>query len=550
MPFSCASPHRVSAFAAGLAVGFCLVFVLSLSATSQAPSADPDDFIEGHYWALIIGINKYPTMDKDKQLTVARNGAEVVAKLLKERYGFSGKRMLELYDEAASRKGIIRACSSMKRRLTDKDSLFIYYAGRGEYESTGKDQSGKEKRDGMGYWIPSDAELDDPSSYIFNSQIRDYAANIPARHIFMVVDSVFSGSLMGRPLPAPRSLTKELYQRKSRWILASGGFYLSPFPEENDKRKFASSFMRILGANTNKYLSVSDFYTRGACLLKLPPCYDDWIIPVPIISAGDEGGQFVFRLRPAKVPSLMEAVFTPFKAPKANDLAQVVMIPAGEFIMGSELGKGQPDESPQRKVYLDAYAIDKYEVTVAQYAGYLRKAGGEPPDFWDRINQKEDMNRPVVGVDWLEADEYCRFYGKRLPTEAQWEKAARGTDGRKYPWGDEDPGPQFANFANGVSFSYSKSLAPVGSYEAGKSPFGVYDMVGNVWEWVNDWYRKDYYQVAPAKNPAGPDIGDYVVIRGGSWAIRPAVARSAGRMFLSPNTRSNSLGFRCAGEAR
>jgi formylglycine-generating enzyme required for sulfatase activity len=90
----------------------------------------------------------------------------------------------------------------------------------------------------------------------------------------------------------------------------------------------------------------------------------------------------------------------------------------------------------------------------------------------------------------------------------------------------------------------------VGSYEAGKSPFGVYDMVGNVWEWVNDWYRKDYYQVAPAKNPAGPDIGDYVVIRGGSWAIRPAVARSAGRMFLSPNTRSNSLGFRCAGEAR
>jgi formylglycine-generating enzyme required for sulfatase activity len=199
---------------------------------------------------------------------------------------------------------------------------------------------------------------------------------------------------------------------------------------------------------------------------------------------------------------------------------------------------------------LDAYTIDKYEVTVEQYAAYLKKSGAEPPDFWERVNQKEDINRPVVGVDWLDAKDFCEFYGKQLPTEAQWEKAARGTDGRKYPWGNDDPGPLFANFASGVSFSYNKSLAPVGSFELGKSPYGAYDMVGNVWEWVLDNYDKAYYQVASQKNPPGPSAGDYKVIRGGSWSKRPAVARSAGRMFLSPNTRSNSLGFRCVGEAK
>ncbi|MEK6605438.1 MAG: caspase family protein, partial [Nitrospirota bacterium] len=310
---------KFAVFGAGIALGSFLIGVVSLpfffpynsvkagveikpqAARPSAPAAgaDPDDFIEGNYWALIIGINKYPTMDKDKQLEAARKDAEAVSKLLIERYGFSKERMVELYDEQASRKGIIRAFSSLKRRLTDKDSLFIYYAGHGEYESTGKEKSQKEKVDGMGYWIPSDAELDDPSSYIFNSQVRDYLANIPARHIYAVVDSCFSGSLMGRSRQLGRGAIKELYQSPSRWILASGGLY--PVPDAADKAKqghstFAWHFMKLLRQNTNPYLLAKDLAEPMAIRVS-NEVKDQLPRSAPVVAAGDEGGQFVFRLK-------------------------------------------------------------------------------------------------------------------------------------------------------------------------------------------------------------------------------------------------------------
>jgi len=535
--------------------------VWSCGLAMQGPKSEA--FSETNDWALIIGIDKYPALAEDKQLTAARKDAEAVAKLLKERYGYSGKRMIELYDEAASRKGIIRAFSSMKRRLTNKDNLFVYYAGHGEYESDGKEKSKREQVENMGYWIPSDAELDDPSTYIYNSQVRDYLANIPARHIYLVADSAFSGSLIGRnrALCGGEGSFEDPYQSTSRWVLASGELYPRQTDDKskNSHSAFAWHFMATLKQNTMPYLLAKDIAEPVAIRVsnevkgQLPRS-------APVIGAGDEGGQFVFHLQKkfqGPIPDagespIVEATLRPFQAPKAKDLAPMVTIPAGEFVMGSKLGEGQPDESPQRAVYLDAYVIDKYEVTVEHYAAYLKKSGAEPPDFWDRVNQKEDGNRPVVGVDWLDAKDYCEYYGKQLPTEAQWEKAARGTDGRKYPWGDENPKDfsVFANFGHGVSFRYSKSLAPVGSYEAGKSPYGVYDMVGNVWEWVQDWYHKDYYATASPKNPAGPDDGEYTVIRGGSWLLRPGIARSAGRMYLPPNRRSSALGFRCTGEAR
>lgn len=310
MPFFCASPQRVSTFAAGLVLGFCLIVLLGLPLlsaafeisppTPKAPSADPDDFIEGHYWALIIGINKYPKMDKDRQLTVARKDAEAVAKLLVERYGFEKDRMAELYDEKATRKEIIEAFNSLKRHPTDKDSLFIYFAGHGEYEQSRKSRS---QEDGMGYWIPSDAELDDPSAYIFNSQVREYMANIPARHIFAVIDSAYSNSLMGRSRAfgpnkgLSRTAIKKLYQTKSRWVLVSRVHY--PVLGRDGHSLFALDFMRMLYDNNKEYVLASEVVLpcNPSLMQLLPPCRGQLPIYAPVSAAGDEGGQFVFRLQ-------------------------------------------------------------------------------------------------------------------------------------------------------------------------------------------------------------------------------------------------------------
>ena len=265
---------------------------------ASPPAPAVGDFIEGHYWALIIGVDKYPSLNKDKQLTVARKDAEAVAKLLKERYGFSGERVVELYDDKATRKEIINAFDSMMRRLTGQDSLFIYFAGRGEYERIGK---GGKARDGMGYWVPSDAALDDLASGIFNSQVRDYMANIPARHIFAVVDSAFSGDLMKRPPPMDSSkrVLKELYLKKSRWMVQSGGFF--PGPDVADKGKgghsvFAWHFMKILKDNTSPYLLAEDIGEPLA--VRVSDETKDQLPRICIVrDAGDEEGRFVFRLR-------------------------------------------------------------------------------------------------------------------------------------------------------------------------------------------------------------------------------------------------------------
>ena len=175
----------------------------------------------------------------------------------------------------------------------------------------------------------------------------------------------------------------------------------------------------------------------------------------------------------------------------------MVLIPAGEFVMGSPPGEGEDDEHPQKRIYLDAFYIAKYEVTTARYAKFLRATGSEKPNYWDKVNLNNHSNRPVVGVNWHDAKAYCGWAGKRLPTEAEWEKAARGTDGRRYPWGDSAPTSSLANYDRYVSNwegdLYDGRLQDIDSYETGKSPYGIYDMAGSVWEWVADWYDKDYY---------------------------------------------------------
>ena len=240
-----------------------------------------------------------------------------------------------------------------------------------------------------------------------------------------------------------------------------------------------------------------------------------------------------------------------------KDGSVMVYVPAGEFIMGSPDGEGDSDEHPQHTVYLDAFWIDRTEVTNEQYRGCVEAGTCPAPTTCDwgepTYSDSSKADHPVVCVSWEDAKAYCEWAGKRLPTEAEWEKASRGTDGRKYPWGDGFDGSRL-NFCDANCEFYHKDsdaddgyqrTAPVGSYVEGASPYGALDMAGNVWEWCQDWYDEDYYDSLPQRNPPGPDLGEYRVVRGGSWYGIEWDVRSACRLGFAPAFRNDFVCFRC-----
>ena len=220
------------------------------------------------------------------------------------------------------------------------------------------------------------------------------------------------------------------------------------------------------------------------------------------------------------------------------DRTPYVHVPAGEFEMGSTTGDN--DEQPVHRVYLDEYWIGQTEVTNAQYALCVSAGGCTAPSNsrWQDSNYRD---HPVTHVDWDRARAYCAWAGVRLPTEAEWEKAARGTDGRIYPWGNSAPDDRFANYGNIID-----GTTPVGNYPEGASPYGALDMAGNVWEWVNDWYDSDYYSQSPSENPQGPATGESRVLRGGAWVYDDDSVRSAYRYIDGlPDYWNNVFGIRC-----
>jgi eukaryotic-like serine/threonine-protein kinase len=230
----------------------------------------------------------------------------------------------------------------------------------------------------------------------------------------------------------------------------------------------------------------------------------------------------------------------------------LVSVPAGEFLMGSgpEDKDAEKDEKPQHTVYLDEYLVGKTEVTVAQFRVFVQVTGYKADP---RILTVKD-DRPVSYVTWDDAVAFCKWLSEwtgrtvTLPTEAQWEKAARGTDGRIYPWGNQPVDCTLANYFKAGGYCAGPTefdTSPVGSYPNGASPYGVMDMAGNVWEWVNDWYKSDYYAISPESNPVGPADGLYKVERGGAWQDPPYV-RSGDRALWLPTTINEVIGFRIA----
>ncbi len=231
-----------------------------------------------------------------------------------------------------------------------------------------------------------------------------------------------------------------------------------------------------------------------------------------------------------------------------KDGAPMVKIPADEFQMGNASERAEADESPVHAVYLDTFYMDAHEVTNAQYQVFLEATGLPYAQKRVAISARFD-EQPVVGVNWEDARLYCEWAEKRLPTEAEWEKAARSKlVGQRFPWGEEPPdadGIYRANYNPGIMAADGyRSAAPVGSYHP--NGYGLYDMAGNVWEWCSDWYDRNYYARSPKKNPKGPDAGSARVMRGGGWDSEADTLRVSYRAANHPLARSNSIGFRCA----
>ncbi len=241
-----------------------------------------------------------------------------------------------------------------------------------------------------------------------------------------------------------------------------------------------------------------------------------------------------------------------------------VTIPAGSFLLGSKRVDGDPygqwtqfddTELPQHQVWLEAYEIDREEVSLGEYLSYLQRKNLYPSHklqhlIWHVITvhfvSDQTLTRwPALYVTWDEAHGFCREKRARLPTEAEWEKAARGSKGTLYPWGEAAPTSALAMFGQHHVHEIP-ILAAVDSHEAGKSPYGLHHMAGNVAEWVQDWFGFDYYAYMPERNPPGPTAGRYKGVRGGSWKSKTVMLRTATRGGAAPDQRSATIGFRCA----
>lgn len=261
---------------------------------------------------------------------------------------------------------------------------------------------------------------------------------------------------------------------------------------------------------------------------------------------------------------------SPELAPHLTEIAKLarpspmITIPAGTFLLGSKRVDNDPygdwtqfddTELPQHRVWLDSYEMDRDEVSLGEYLAFLQKQKLHPSDelqklLWHvivvhSVSDQTLTRWPALYVTWAEANNLCAARQARLPTEAEWEKAARGSDGLPYPWGEAAPTSTLAMFGQHHVHEIP-ILAAVDSYEEGTSPYGLHHMAGNVAEWVQDWFGFDYYAYMPERNPPGPGAGRYKSVRGGSWKSKPIMLRTATRGGGSPDQRAATIGFRCA----
>lgn len=592
--------------------------------------------ISAHYYALIIGNNNYKHLPK---LKTAVTDATEIEKILKTHYGFKTKLLLD-----ATRRDILSTINEFRKQLGSNDNFFIYYAGHGEYDKTAD----------KAYWLPVDAQKDNPVDWISATDITDNIKRIASRHILIVSDSCYSGTLTRAAVTdleakgEREEYINKMMARPSRTLMASGGS--EPVADEGggNNSVFAAAFLRALNEADKPLFTAEElFHGRIKSIVagksEQVPEYND------IRNSGHEGGDFVFQTAKASVSGTggYTAPLTPveIKEPSGKDFKiddlekeakeieknkeawsskleemkqayskvktfeegtspadrkasawqrfletfsqdnpysqeddtmrqeaeerisywnnqqQIAMAPAKKFLdkitgktfkdpttgmefvsvkggcyqMGDTFGDGESDEKPVHEVCVDDFYIGKYEVTQGQWKAVM----GNNPSYLKDCGD----NCPVETVSWNDIQEFINKLnnktGKnyRLPTEAEWEYAARsGGKSEKYSG---------SNDVDSVAW-YDKNSGskthPVGQKAA--NGLGIYDMSGNVWEWVNDWYDSGYYKNSPKNNPTGADSGSFRVLRGGSWGGDAWVTRSASRHDDAPGSRFHVGGFR------
>jgi serine/threonine protein kinase/formylglycine-generating enzyme required for sulfatase activity len=358
-------------------------------------------------------------------------------------------------------------------------------------------------------------------------------------------------------------------------ILADQNYYCrqSPNPDSEEHWIFPNGTTApLLGKSDNDWwlIAVDDPATRTECCWVAGGVTSGNLEVVPVITGEIDrlncppAPQSAPQSSAASAASGTDSVDSSL-AKSPVDGAALVQVPAGTFTMGTDDDpQAWPREKPAHEIYLDEYWMDQEEVTIGmfnlfvQQAGYTSNAeengygyiydGGwvqVPGANWRKpfgTGEVDNPFLPVIQVSWEDAQAYCNWAGRRLPTEAEWEKAARGNDTRRYPWGDEPPN------ADLLAFERADGPVNVGSYLMGTSPYLIFDLAGNAWEWVADWYQENYFQVSPDANPQGPDSGVYRVMKGGGWNSTQKQVRITGKDVGEPQSYNSLLGFRCAAD--
>lgn len=474
-----------------------------------------------------------------------KNDATDLAAALKT-LGFEVTPLLDLNKQA-----MIEAVEAFSKRLPPDGVGLFYFAGHGV-----------EGSDGRNYLLPTDVRITSPVDVQYNSigvdwvlarmgeagerattlLILDACRNAPFRGLWRSSPSGFSaipapGGALVAYATAPGKLAAEKRAERNglytKHLLAA--LKQVNLPVElmfKQVRLAVEAEARAVGVAQTPWEASSlrgefAFNVVAAAPVVTPPTPTPApVTPVPTPAP----------VTPSRVQEAVGVYPSDGLAP-GIDGAPMVRVPAGEFLMGSN--DGGADEKPPHRVFLDTFAIDTYEVTNARFQQFVQatnyrttaeRAGDATTWRQPRAGQTTLAGleqHPVVQVSQEDAKAYCQWAGKRLPTEAEWEKVARGTDGRTYPWGKTFDGSRLNFCDKNCQFDWKdqavndgyQHTAPVGQYESGKSPYGAYDMAGNVWEWVADFYDENYYKNSPARNPKGPDSSNRFVVRGGSWTV-------------------------------